>query len=399
MILLTIRIAYRVFALFIIYFFCVASKAQSLSSGQFYYGVTGSTIKLKIDEIVDITAADETEFLVGKLLLGNFYANGHVDSYITIPFRRSFDLGDMKGKFSPGIEAGYNIYILPLGKSGHSPFIGVALSFPNYSFFTNAGKGSRKYTVALPVQVGYGFLSKYGQVDIGARYAYGQAGDYYFSPAQQGAFDARYAELFVNYKKITNAKITEVGAGALPPRKDWWLFFGLGLSSAWFTQGNDAQQTEKSLSPSSYGQPIGEVTLGMVRVFSHQRRQRLIMQYSYRPIDVKLEAYEKQVRYQQIGQGLEFLYNPFIKSGIAPFIGLGLNYNKMRFIDYDNTIYQDTQQQGSFLLGWDVLPNKNANFHLRFGARYMRHAILHDEQRQVKFPNLEVSYVNLIWQY
>ena len=405
----TIRITHKYIArihfMAVLMVFCADINAQSLSSGQFYYGASGSTVKLTIDEIDGITEADEAEFVVGKLILGNFYANGHVDSYIAFPFRRSFDIGDIKGKFTPGIEAGYNIYLLPLGKTGHSPFIGAALSFPNYDFFTNAGKGSRKYTVALPVQVGYGFFDENGQIDIGFRYAYGQAGDYYFSPEQQGSFDARYAELFVNYKKVTNAKMTEVGAGALPTRKDWWLFFGLGLSSTWFTQGNDVQQMEKSLSPSSYGQPIGELTLGAVRAFSQERSKRLIMQYSYRPVDVKLDAYEKRVRYQQIGQGLEFLYNPFVKSGFAPFFGVGLNHNKMRYTDQNDVIYQDTQQKGSFLLGWDVLPNKNANFHLRFGLRYMGESILRDEEtdnieaREVKFPNLEVSYVNLIWQY
>ena len=69
-------------------------------------------------------------------------------------------------------------------------------------------------------------------------------------------------------------------------------------------------------------------------------------------------------------------------------------------------VYQDTQAKGSFLLGWDVLPNKNANFHIRFGLRYMGKSILRDdtkkrdnmmmaEAREVKFPNLEVSYITL----
>ena len=204
MILLTIRITYKyittisfVMGLAV---FCADSNAQDLSSGQFYYGASGDSVKITIDEIEGVTEADETEFVIGKLILGNFYANGHVDSYIAFPIRRTFELGDIEGKFTPGIEAGYNIYLLPLGKTGHSPFVGAALAFPNYDFFTNSGKGSRKYTVSLPVQVGYGFYDENGQIDIGFRYAYGQRGEYYFSPEQQGAFDARYAELFVNYK-------------------------------------------------------------------------------------------------------------------------------------------------------------------------------------------------------
>ena len=51
------------------------------------------------------------------------------------------------------------------------------------------------------------------------------------------------------------------------------------------------------------GNRLVKLTLGAVRAFSNQRSKRLIMQYSYRPVDVKIDAYEKQVRYQQIGQG------------------------------------------------------------------------------------------------
>ncbi len=379
----------------------VAVQEDALSFGQFYYGFSASTLRLQTDEIDGITEPASENIVVGKLLLGNFYANGHVDSYITIPFKRSFELGDVKGKFSPGIEAGYNFYLRPLGQTHHSPFLGIALSFPNYEFFTSAGKGSRKYDIALPIQLGYGFYGNKGQIDVGIRRAYGQSGDYYFSPDEETRFQAEYPELFLNYKYVTNAKITKVGADAKPPRKDWWPFLGIGLSSAWFTQGNDVHNQEKSLSASGYGQPIGEYTVGLVRAFSEEKSKRLILQYSYRPINIEYKAYEKSVIYQLDSRGVELLYNPRISAGIAPFFGLGINDNKMVFTDEKGQTYQDEQQQMSVLLGWDILPNPNAGFHLRFGLRYMQEAILsvEEENKQIKFPNLEVSYVNLVWQF
>ena len=375
-----------------------AGDDAPLSFGQLYYGVNLSQAHIDIEPIEGITPATEQNVLFSKVSIGSFYANGHVDSYLVIPFRSRVDFGEVQGKFSPGIEGGYNFYLRPLGQTRQSPFVGIGLSFPNYQFFTPHGKGVKKYDIALPVYAGYGFFNQAGQFDVGVRYAYGQDDDYYFSADQQGYFNAQHPEFFVNYKYISKSKLTEVGDNVRKNDKAWRGFFGAGLSSNWFTQGHDVG-TDNDISSSGYGEPITEYMLGTI--YSYTENKRLILQYTQRPTDITLESYGKKTRYQMDSRSVELLWNMTRWSGMAPYVGFGVNRNKMQFTDQQQEKYSGTEQQNALLLGWDVLPDPNAHFNVRFSLRYMKQAILKDEasNQTIKFPNLEVSYVNAIWQF
>ncbi len=405
----------RIFCNFLLYF-CVILQAEfayaqidsshklsqpALSFGQFYYGVEFGSIKLRVDEMATITSAGETEFTMAKLILGTFYASGKLDSYIAVPLKRQVAVGDFKGNFSTGIEAGYRYYPLALAKNYTSPFIGAGLSFPNYTFHTAEGKGNKKYHVAFPIMAGYGFLLGNAQFDVGIRRALRQDGKYYFTSDREGYFYAESDEFFLNYKHPSHyASTKQKKQQSDKSFSGFHPFLGLAPSVAWFTQGNDADNTHPALSSSNYGAFMNEYVVGMViKPESWQGDKRLIAQFSHRPIDIDLEAYGKKFNYKMESNGVEMLWSPFMRFGLAPFIGAGITNNRMNFTDNDNQKYQGRQNQYSWVFGWDILPDFQRNFYLRFAMRYQSKVILHDHGREIKFPNFEVNYINFVWQY
>ena len=262
---------------------------------------------------------------LAKINIGMFYLSGRIDSYFSIPQNAEAEFSDYRGKFSTGIEGGYRYYPLKLTNSYGSPFIGLGLAFPNYHFASKHGKGVKKFGVSVPLSAGYGFLWGRGQVDIGVRYAFGQKGEYYFAPDTKRAFDAEGQEFFINYKHLTNYQTTaqqESSKDFSDYYKGLHLYATIAPSVSWFTQGRDKGNPDLALDSSGYGNFNMDYSLGVLTHLG-QKNRRLMAQFSYRPIDIDLQAYGKSVNYKNDSLGVEILYNPIIMFGLAPFVGVG----------------------------------------------------------------------------
>ena len=127
--------------------------------------------------------------------------------------------------------------------------------------------------------------------------------------------------------------------------------------------------------------------------------RRLMAQFSYRPIDIDLQAYGKSVNYKNDSRGVEILYNPLIMFGLAPFIGVGRFSNKMEYTDSRGDTYYDQKDNMGWLLGWDILRKPDSHFYVRFLARYQHKLIFDHPEREIKFPNAEINYIGFVFQY
>lgn len=318
--------------------------------------------------------------LAPRLTIGGLHFWGHADLYVSIPVAAITPDDSRNTHLSTGIETGGRWYPFRLQYGSIRPYLGIGWSISSYSRSTDSGYGPVLFRhLAIP-QAGLTWMSPAGLFTAGARLLPDATMHYPVSrtDVRQETLPVWSFQLGYSYPFETTLSaeaLAESGREeqietmlAARGSLDGWTA-GIGISSA-FTTG----RTESATGFASTDLPTPPSVFPELSAGYYHHGLDAAVSLCYRPISQIQDGYGLTQQWQRHAWSLEAVKFLADYHGFVPFLGAGVQYNRLRYREYGSGVSSIDRSDGrwttALVAGWDIRPNRLQWFTIRTVLRY-----------------------------
>ena len=343
-----------------------------------------------------------------RVTIGGLHFWGYADFYVSFPvynniFTQAVNTGGIH--LYSGIETGFHFYPWQLKYNSLRPFIGISwIAFGFRQNFENGSQGSSRSLHRFPIIAGLSYQNTWGQIDLTARYALNPTFEYYITPEKRKEYKPAPFSLGLGYKYIFDtSRRVEDNLQAVKEREERLkkadklsgISLGIGPSAAITVRKFETTLKDRSFlntRPRIALAPDATVGYHIYDIDSEVR-------FAYRFMRQTQDGFGLEQTFTRHALSLEFIKFLLDYQGFVPFIGLGVEFNRLSYQESGNAALRVSNSRFGLpiVFGWDIRPVISASWLLRTTLRYNPLPHLRAEGNRVPFEHFEFNFIQFVY--
>lgn len=347
------------------------------------------------------------------LHLGGMHFWNSTELFFSLPFGQLFakDISETQRLFTQLSDVfGVKYYPWKLNTQKIRPYIGLAISgYSHHQISSLENKSGVNTTkIVYPIQFGVSWSRKKDILELSAKYNFQNRFSYYISKTDETQVTAPALYLGFTYKfKLEGTAANEEYYYSGKEDRDYQalktrnalnsIYVGLGPSLAFFLHRDTYNKT---FFPYLDGHVHTQTFLDLTAGYFHEPTNGYLG-LAYRNTSSRLSAFGTEQEIARSSFLLEF--NKFLLDyqGFVPFVGVGLSYERLQFLQVESGTIQHELKPHTFApsinLGWDILPTRLEYITLRTNLRYFPRLRTEVNGHVIHVDQLEFNIIQLVF--
>ena len=347
------------------------------------------------------------------LYWGGFHFWGKAEFNVSFPLARLnlSDSGPTDAGFAHSMVTGARYYPWTVQEKKLRPFVGVSWSAFDYQQKVKDGEDSPKLSknISLNMDAGLLYCHKHFAFRLSANYHPDNKWKYpisktEFTTVKTPNYGINFG-LIYTYESSGKSEASKawneypsVSPLSYEAKKFGDFFIGIGPSSSFSLQRSAYNEANfPYLNPKVTAEMFFDYTLGY-----QLNRWNMFTAATYRTPKFKREGFGTEQTINKKSLAIEV--NKFLTdyTGFAPFVGLALSYDNIKYQEIENNEMQKELNYNQFepglTFGWDIVPGKtNESIILRTNLRWFPLSNFKIEGEKFNFSQLEYNFIQVVF--